>query len=149
MEAYRISSEKYANKLQASGAPNRWNKENQYVIYTSSARSLATLEMVAHRNAIMGGLRYKMMVILIPDGEDFIQELALSSLPKEWQTLKKYTLTQNIGSKWYEGNENLVLKVPSAIIPQEYNYIINTKHPKFSRVKLLSLENYNWDKRLL
>lgn len=149
MDIYRISSEKYASKIQASGAPNRWNKENQYVIYTASTRSLATLEMVAHRNAIMGGLRYKMMTIHVPNNKKIIAKIEVSSLPKDWQTFKRYTLTQNIGRKWYDTNESLILKVPSAIIPQEYNYIINTKHPDFSKVSLLSLEDYNWDKRLL
>ncbi|MEO1010653.1 MAG: RES family NAD+ phosphorylase [Bacteroidota bacterium] len=149
MDVYRISSEKYAKNLSASGAPNRWNRENQYVIYTASSRSLATLEMVAHRNAIMGGLRYQMMVIRLPERKGFIKTLSLESLPKNWQTLKKFSLTQNYGSAWYLNLESVVLAVPSALIPQEFNFIVNTKHPDFSEVELVSAEKYDWDKRLL
>jgi RES domain-containing protein len=47
MDVFRISQTRYADKLSASGAPNRWNKDNEYVIYTSQSRALCTLEMVA------------------------------------------------------------------------------------------------------
>lgn len=65
-------------------------------------------------------------------------------------TIEAYVGLQEIGSKWYNSLETLVLKVPSSIIPQEHNYIINTKHPLFqTHIKLESIEDFAWDKRLL
>lgn len=57
---------------------------------------------------------------------------------------------QTIGSDWYQARTSLILKVPSAVIPLEYNYIINTEHPDFSdKVSLVRIEDYFWDSRLL
>jgi RES domain-containing protein len=57
---------------------------------------------------------------------------------------------QRLGSEWITSQESLVLKVPSAVVPYEYNFIINTEHPEFSsKVKLVRTEEYFWDSRLL
>ena len=64
--------------------------------------------------------------------------------------MSEYNTLQKIGSSWYSDSKNLVLKIPSAVIPQEHNYIINTKHELFkSKVKLIDVESYFWDSRLL
>ncbi len=70
MLVFRIAREEYANKLTASGVAARWNPDGQYVLYTAGSRSLATLEMVAHRSALLSGCNYKMMVISIPEEEE-------------------------------------------------------------------------------
>jgi len=149
MKVFRISRDKYAEKLTASGVPNRWNRDNQYVIYASGSRSLCTLEMVARRNSIMQGPKYKMMIIDLPDAKKFYTEITLPPLLKNMPLIKGYHITQSIGNEWYEEQKSVILKVPSAIITQEYNYVINTKHPDFIKIKLVSNENYNWDERLL
>jgi RES domain-containing protein len=61
-----------------------------------------------------------------------------------------YAQLQKIGSTWINSLESLVLKVPSAVIPYEYNLVINTEHPEFdAKVKLVRVEEYFWDPRLL
>ena len=149
MEVFKICSEKYSHSLNASGASNRWNKKDEYVIYTGSSRSLSTLETVVHRSAINLSNPYKLVIIAIKDNT-FIKEISVTDLPKNWKTIEAYVKLQEIGSKWYNSLESLILKVPSVIISQEYNYIINTKHPLFAtNVILQSVENFDWDKRLL
>lgn len=149
MEVFKICSEKYSHSLNASGASNRWNKKDEFVIYTGSSRSLSTLETVVHRAAINISRPYKILTIAIEDNT-FIKEILIQDLPNNWMTIEAYIDLQEIGSKWYNSLESLVLKVPSSIIPQEYNYIINTKHPLFTtNVILKSVENFAWDKRLL
>lgn len=149
MEVYRISSAKYANKLQASGVANRWNKEGEYVIYAAESRSLATLEMVAHRNAIMSGQKFKLMTISIPANSKYYNHYQKKGLPKGWNSPKNKQQLQNFGSDWYKANDSICLLVPSVIIPQEFNIVINTKHPHFNKIKLVKVEDYNWDERLL
>jgi len=149
MEVFKICKEKYSNALNASGVPNRWNKKDEFVIYTGSSRSLSTLETVVHRSAINISSPYKLLKISI-DEKTIIQEIKRAELPNNWMTIEGYIALQEIGSNWYKSLETLVLKVPSSIIPQEYNYIINTKHPLFiTHIKLESIENFAWDKRLL
>ena len=92
MKLFRITREKYAEKLEASGRTNRWNMEKQYVIYASSSRSLATLELVALRNAIMEGIKYKMVIINIPDKNNFIHTVDTRKLTIDWYLLEnRYT----------------------------------------------------------
>lgn len=149
MEVFKICREKYSHSLNASRASNRWNKKDEFVIYTGSSRSLSTLEMVAHRSYINISNQNKLLVILITD-ESLIKETDINDLPENWKSIEAYVELQEIGSKWYLSNESLVLKVPSAIIPQEYNYIINTKHPMFAtHIIIQNVEDFVWDNRLL
>jgi len=63
--------------------------------------------------------------------------------------MDSYPQLQQLGSEWYQSNKSLILKVPSAVIPMEYNYIINTRHPDFqNNVTLVRTEDYFWDERL-
>ena len=145
---YNLRKEKYANALIASGMANRWNKEREYVIYTGSSRALSVLELVVHRASISLESSYKLLVIEINATENDIQTVEL--LPENWHSLDYYTTLQSIGSEWYQSQKKLLLKVPSAIISKEYNYIINTSHPDFlTKVRILEKEDFNWDKRLL
>ena len=149
MEVFKICREKYSHFLNASGTSLRWNKKDEFVIYTGSSRSLSTLEMVAHRSYINISSQYKLLIILITD-ESSIKEIDINDLPENWKSIEAYVELQEIGSRWYHSNESLVLKVPSSIIPQEYNYIINTKHPKFAtHVILQKVDDFVWDNRLL
>lgn len=150
MELFRISSETYADKLTASGASNRWNKRGEHVIYAGTSRSLSTLELVVHRNAIKPLENYKVMIIYVADQDHLVKTLLIKELPKNWKKFTAYSELQDIGSSWYINKESLLLKVPSSIIPEEYNYLINTEHSDFSEnVKLVRAENYFWDDRLL
>lgn len=150
MEVFRIVREPYASKLEASGIANRWNKRGQNVIYTGFARSLSTLEMIVHRSSIVPSAKYKVMVISIPDDLIFFTRIDISCLKENWNTLAAFSRTQELGSKWYNEQDSLVLQVPSAIITQEFNYIINTEHPEFKQnVRLVGVEDYFFDQRLL
>lgn len=90
------------------------------------------------------------MVITIAEEKNLIKEIEIKSLPKNWQTIDGYKVLQELGSKWYQSKESLILKVPSAIIHQESNYVINTTHPLYtSNIAIKDREDYFWDERLL
>lgn len=150
MELFRISAKEYAQQLKASGAPNRWNKKGEFVIYAGSSRSLSTLEMIVHRSFIAPETPYQVTVVSVPGSEKWVRTIQANHLPENWRRFEAYNKLQKIGSNWYNSKETLLLKVPSAVIPAEYNYLINTKHPDFkSEVKLIRHESYFWDTRLL
>ena len=149
MEVFRIAREEYAESITASGKAARWNKDNQYVVYTAQVRSLSTLELVVHKS-FSGGLTYKVMVISVADEENLYKRLYLKDMPPGWRNTDAYPDLQDIGSEWYLKKQSLVLQVPSVIIPQEFNYIINLNHPDFStNVSLIGNEEFYLDGRLL
>ena len=89
------------------------------------------------------------MVISIADDEHLYKDIRLKELPINWRSMAAYGQLQQLGSNWYYNKESLVLKVPSAIVPYEYNYVINTTHPDFLKeVSLVRNEDYFWDNRL-
>ncbi len=150
MEVFRISQEAHATSLSTSGRANRWNTKGQQVIYTGSSRSLSSLELVVHRGAVQSAARYKVMVISVADDDYLIKQIQRNDLPANWRSLAGCSGLQRIGSAWYNNQESLILKVPSAIIVYEYNYLINAEHPDFSsKVQLVRTEDYFWGSRLL
>jgi RES domain-containing protein len=149
MEVFKIVKESFSNQLKASGRAHRWNFDDQFVIYTGSSRSLSSLELIVNENAIVPAFRYKVMIISIADDESLFTHVLQSTLSRSWRSMMAYSTLQQIGSQWYSSKKSLFLKVPSAVVPKEYNYIINTTHPDFeSKVSLVRSEDYFWDERL-
>ncbi|MGB6083624.1 RES family NAD+ phosphorylase [Moheibacter sp.] len=147
---FDIRKEKYAGSLKASGVANRWNKNEEYVIYSGSSPALSVLELTAHRAFINIDESYKILVIELAISEADILEISVEDLPENWRSVSAYPVLQNLGSKWYQSMEKLILKIPSALVPKEFNYLINTQHPDFRRkVKIKSKEDFNWDERLI
>ena len=147
MIVYRLSHAKYASKLNSSGTANRWNKAFQFVIYCSESISLCALELLAHTSGIRPAGEFKIMKIEISNQPD-TKLIDVSQLPQNWHQLQSYSLTQQIGSDWYESKTSLCIKVPSAIIQSEFNCIINTQHPDFSTyANLIDTQDFFWDNR--
>ena len=142
MEVFRIAKEKYAGKLSASGVENRWNKTGEFVIYAGSSRSLSTLELIVHRNAVIPEIAYRIMVLSLPDDDSYYTQVLTKDLPDSWRSIRAFAQLQQMGSQWYLQQTSLILKVPSVIIPNEYNFVINTKHPDYHKVKLVRTEKY-------
>ncbi|WP_017734081.1 RES family NAD+ phosphorylase [Nafulsella turpanensis] len=149
MEVYRIVFEKFADRLFAPGYSGRWNMEGQFVVYTASNRSLASLENMVHKmgQGIMGA-SFVMMVLEVPEGVP-CTEIARSALPKDWKLESSYSLTQPLGAEWYEEGKTLLLKVPSAVVPEEFNFVLNARHPDFSAVKIKAREPFRYDHRFV
>lgn len=151
MLVYRITQTKYAAALFAPGFAGRWNSDNERMIYTGGSASLSCLEVLAHRNgAGLSSGRFSMAVIEIDDQLP-IEEVKLNRLQKlnaEWFKVLHYPITQKLGNQWLSEMSSAVLKVPSAIVDREYNYLLNPAHPAFSKIKVLDVTPFNFDSRL-
>lgn len=146
MNVFRITLAKYA-QLFASGREGRWFSEGNYAIYTSESRALACLENAVHRNSINLKQLYKVLIIEIPDNLtviDVIEKYQIS----DTNLLKSASFCREIGDDWYKKQESCVLKVQSVIIDKEFNYLINTKHPDFQQIKIVEIEDFNFDSRI-
>jgi RES domain-containing protein len=147
MLVYRIALAKYSGKLIASGRAARWNPNDVAVIYTASSRSLACLENVVHRNQLGRTMAFNIMTIKVPD-DISIQHVKTADLPAGWQDFNHMKFTQDIGEKWIAENKTAVLAVPSSIIDEEVNYLINPHHDDFKKIKLVNTSPFVFDHRI-
>lgn len=147
MLVYRIVHKKYADTLFASGLEGRWNSEGKKVLYTSESVSLAYLETLAHRKGLGFNKDFRIMVIEIPNQLAF-QTVETSKLSKNWRDFRNYSDCQKIGNAWFDADEKLCLKVPSAVVPENWNVVINTFNKDFKKVKLIDVLDFEPDDRL-
>lgn len=149
MEVYRIVQSQYAVRLQASGKAARWNREGEFVLYTSSSRSLATLELLVH-NRNLSENKYEVLVISVPDEDLWYRQIRSDELSENWRSMMSLSETRMMGSGWYQAKNSLLLKIPSAVIVNEFNFLVNTLHGDFaSRVKLVRREPFYKDVRII
>lgn len=147
MEVYRITLKKWSKSLKASGFPSRWNSKGVFVIYTSKTRALASLENLVHRSGEGLNKPFAVMRIDIPNSLK-IKEIKPSKLSKNWYKYENYAECQKFGDQWIEQSKYPILKVPSAIIKMESNYLLNPNHEQFLKIKIVEIEDFNFDPRL-
>lgn len=146
MLAFRIAHYKYAHSLSVSGFEGRWNSKGKLVLYASENIAASLLENIIYRTGTGFNNDYKIMVIYHP--EEHIEQIITSNLPQDWRSMESYDQLQKIGNSWYDEQRSLCLKVPSSILPDNYNIIFNTTHPEFKNVKLIDVLDYEPDERL-
>lgn len=148
MNIFRITKEKYAHQLAASGNEARWNYKGEKVIYTASSRSLASLELMVHLSGVQLVVPYKIVVIKVP-ASIRINEVLKRQLPENWSGLSPYKETQRLGSSWLKSTDSSLLKVPSSIVNEEFNYLINVNHPDVKKFSIIDIEDHLFDRRLI
>ena len=123
----------------------RWNHVGTAVVYTASARSLAMLELLAHANPQY--LAKPFMVIPVDFDEDQVELVGGYTLPDGWNAHPARNVTKDMGSRWAASKRSLALAVPSALVPQERNYLLNPRHPEFADVAIGAAEHLHIDER--
>ena len=152
MELYRITQELYSTDLSGNGSRifgGRWNSEGHYALYTSANRSLALLETLAHVPAkFFRAKKYMLVTVFVPDKASlrFIEE---KDLPGNWDALDVLHVTQKIGDNFLDEQKGLVLRVPSVLMPEEFNYIINPLHSSMKQVKVIHQRAIRFNDRLI
>lgn len=154
MRIFRIEREKYLPQtLQGLGAARalafRWNSLYTPMVYASSSRALALLEVAVHLNINSELPSDRFYVeIDVPD-QLTIETLNRHELPTGWDARPPLMLSQQLGDALVRRATAAVLRVPSCIVPAEYNYLINPAHPDARLITVLSSERINFDQRLL
>jgi RES domain-containing protein len=150
MNVYRLTKKRFVNDLSGTGARiagGRWNKPGNGLLYTSDSRALCTAEIAVHIPMGVIPTDYYLIHLEIPDSI-MIYELNLTRLPKEWDKFPYCKKTQEIGQEFIESKEFLVMKVPSAVVKGDYNYLINPDHDDFDKIHVVSKTKFTFDKRL-
>lgn len=148
MIVYRITTAKWATELTGSGYPARWNSRHVRVIYTAGNIALACLENLAHRSGEGLNANFRLVEIEIPNNMSFNSH-SLNDLPEDWHTVHGYAICQKIGDEWVQKNETSVMHVPSSIIPNETNVLINPNHPDFHQISIKSIRKFSFDERFI
>ncbi len=154
MRVFRIEREKYlATTLNGIGAAltegYRWNSLNTSLVYTSESRALATLEVSVHIDLGEDLPTDRFCVeIDIPDDIEIVG-LSIELLPENWASKPPILETQYIGDDFVSQKTAAVLRVPSSIVPPEFNYLINPNHPDSAKIKVVSTKRLQFDSRLL
>jgi len=151
MIVFRISKGMYAHDLSGRGAEKaggRWNSRGIPVLYTSQSRALATLELAVHMSFGYLPKDYKLTSIELPD-QYGLREIAEEDLPEDWKQYPFSGITQKIGNEWIRQVDDLILKVPSVVVQEEFNFLVNPLHPDFKYVKIKEVKTFEFDLRLL
>ena len=148
--AYRLIAEKWAsNAFTGEGARlygGRWNSPGLPVVYLGSTRSLCALELLVHLTTPSSrAKRFSMFQMEIP--EDCIDSLE-DPLPGTWQQEPPDHSTMQLGHKWLKNSSSLLLRVPSAIVPEEWNYLLNPLHQDYGKLSIPLAAPFRFDERL-
>jgi RES domain-containing protein len=150
MFVYRISKKKYS-ALDGTGglySGGRWHQKGNLVVYTSEHASLAAWEKLVHVTSLENMPENLLLIkIEIPEISK-IQTVPRRVLVQGWDGFPFVPETIDYGTSFLRSMEFLVLKVPSVVIPEEFNIILNPNHPGFHECNVVSKRPFLFDKRI-
>jgi len=149
MLLYRISKSIYARDKEGLGSKlygGRWNNIGIPCIYTSESRALAILEYAVNIELTMIPLTLAITIYEVAGLEFF--NCHIDDLPADWQNNPGPVSAKEFGSNLLLDKNYLGIRLPSAIVPQEYNYLINPLSVKADELKVLDVEDFVFDQRI-
>lgn len=150
MELYRCSKCQYIRDLTGEGAylyGGRWNSKGVRLIYTASSAAMALLETLVHTARLLPAMDYCMLKLTIDEGS--MDTIPSSGLPEGWNNTPSPGELKYIGDRFVREGKHLILRIPSAILPMEWNYLVNPGHPLFEKLKVEEPVMIRLDKRLV
>ena len=148
--AWRIIKSRFAaDAFSGEGARlygGRWNSPGIAIVYTASSVSLATLELLVHLDNT--SVLPSFSICPVDFNDSLVELLDLTTLPRDWHQSPPPTSLQTIGDDWISRGSSVVLRVPSAVIENENNYLINPAHTDFKKLVIGSMEAFKLDSRL-
>ena len=124
----------------------RWNSPGTAVVYTSQSRSLAVLEILAHVQSSEILLSYVTIPVSFPDS--LVEVIDPADLPEDWRENPAPSALKEIGDRWTAAKRSAVLQIPSAIVPDEHNFVLDPRHPDFASVVVGEPTGFRIDPRL-
>lgn len=149
LRSYRICKAEHSEPdgFGASQFGGRWNSPGNAVVYTSDSRALATLEILVHAEAF-GFIESSYVVRSFEFDEQLAGNLDRDDLPAGWNADVVNESSLSSGDDWIAKGPTPVLRVPSVVVPDEFNYLLNPRHPDFSRIEISDASPFDIDQRL-
>lgn len=146
---FRIVAPRWAGgALSGEGARKfggRWNSPGRAVVYLGGSRALAALEMLVHLTTPASRSKpYRMIDVSIP--RELVADYPVSALPVDWRTTPG--AVTSVGDDWLKANGQLALRVPSVLIPEEGNLLVNPAHPDFTQLVAGDPAQFQFDPRM-
>ena len=128
-------------------AAARWHSQGRPIVYFAETPSGALTEVLVHLELTEAVFpdKYKLLKAEAPDGIS-MRQVAESEFVQNWRP--DIVLTRSIGDEWLAKNDHALLRVPSAIMPETFNVLLNPNHQDAKQVKVLWHREYPWDRRL-
>lgn len=128
-------------------AAGRWHTPRRLIVYASESLALASLEVLVHCDVDLLPTDLVAIELEIPEHVQ-CQNIHVEDLPRSWRTQPPTRTTQRIGNDWLDAGKGLLLRVPSALIPTEMNFLINPVHPSIRDVRVVRRMKFRFDERL-
>ena len=149
MFVYRVGRTKYANDLTGEGARlngGRWNHRLTPCLYTSESRSLAVLEYTVNVNIDDIPRALSMTMLEVP--RKSVLTLTEADLPGNWRASPAPASTKDFGTRLLNAAAYAVIKIPSAVIPDEFNYLLNPLHRDSNSFSIIDIADFVYDVRI-
>ena len=147
LKVWRISKAGHGKASPNGTGAHRWNSPGTPVIYAAESRALAVLEMLCHLEGRELVEPYVLIEIAID--ESLVGRIEQSSLPQNWSADPSPPELKRVGDDWIRRAERPVLRVPSALLPEEHNFLLNTEHPNFRRLSFGEPVPFRFDPSLI
>jgi RES domain-containing protein len=150
MQIFRLTRKKYKIELSGKGAAvmgARWNSKGTELIYTSASRALAMAEVFIHLSLNKLPSDFVMLEINIPETLK-MGTVTAKELPERWNEFPYRFNTQQFGDGLVSDNNYAFLQVPSAVVPGDFNYLLNPYHADFSKITIKTYTDFPMDNRL-
>lgn len=128
-------------------AGGRWNNRGTAVVYASDSLALAALELFIHLGKARFALSFVSFRIEIPD-DVRVESIPVEELPANWRDEPPPDATKDLGTRWPKAGTSVVLRVPSVLVPEEFNFLLNPSHPEFRDIRIGSPEPFTFDPRM-
>ena len=125
----------------------RWNSPGSAVVYLSEHLSLAALEVLVHRHLHRWTCEF--LAYRAEWDEELMQRLPPTALPPNWRGEPPADGLRALGDAWVRESRSAILGVPSVIIPEELNFLLNPAHPDFKNIRLGKPQPFALDPRLV
>ena len=148
MLLWRISNHARLDGRGALIASARWHSQGHAVVYLAETPAGALIEALAHLELTPARFpkSYRLLKAEAPD-DISLATLTTADLGNNW--IYDETATRTLGDEWLHASEKALLRVPSAIVPETFNLVLNPAHREAAKVRVLWHEQYPWDSRLL
>jgi RES domain-containing protein len=123
----------------------RWNHKGTALVYAASHASLAVLEALVHSETLPANM---VLVAYDVPAAPAPRVRLPASLPRDWAAYPFPKVTQDLGTTWAKSRAELALRVPSAVVPNEMNWLMNPHHPAIAKVKATVFGPFSFDRRL-
>jgi len=125
----------------------RWNNKGKKAIYAADSLALATLEIMVHAIVYEDLLSY--LYFEVQFSNNLIETIKPAKLPKNWRKDPAPAVCKNFGDRWLKSRSKPILKIPSVVLPESYNFIIDPVHPDYGRIKVSKPKPFHLDHRII